>query len=73
MFLARKNETAIEVSESNAVASDAVSTMKNFPRTKSVRDTGLVKIVSIVPRSFSPAVKSIAGYIAPVSERMMTK
>ena len=45
--------------------SEAVSTIRNLPSTRSVRATGLQRIVSIVPRSFSPAVRSIAGYIAP--------
>ena len=55
------------------MAIEAVSTIRNFPNTRCVRDTGLQRIVSIVPRSFSPAVRSIAGYIAPVRHNRMTK
>ena len=63
----------MESTDSVAVASEAVSTTKNFPSTRCVRSIGLDKIVSIVPRSFSPAVKSIAGYIAPVMHIKITR
>ena len=53
--------------------SEPVSTIRNFPITMSTRATGLQSSVSIVPRSFSPAVKSIAGYIAPLKHRMMMR
>src|SRR5271157_5636864 len=72
-FCAHRNEIDIELTERMAVAREAVTTIKNLPRTRSVLDTGLQRIVSIVPRSFSPAVRSIAGYIAPVRHRMMMK
>ncbi len=49
------------MSESTAVATEAVRTIRNFPRTRCVREIGLQRIVSIVPRSFSPAVRSMAG------------
>ena len=63
--------TASEPSESRAVASDAVNTVKNFPMASAPRETGLARMVSMVPRSFSPAVRSMAGYMAPVRQRMM--
>ena len=63
----------MEITESVAVASDAVSTTRNFPKTRCVRSMGLERMVSMVPRSFSPAVKSIAGYIAPVMHIRMTR
>ena len=56
-----------------AVESDAVSTIRNLPSTRLVREMGLQRIVSIVPRSFSPTVRSMAGYMVPVKDRMMTK
>ena len=40
---------------------EARSTARNFPTTISVRSAGLMSSVSIVPRSFSPAVMSMAG------------
>ena len=63
----------MDVIARTAVAIEAVSTIRNFPRTRCVRETGLQRIVSIVPRSFSPAVRSMAGYIAPVRHNRMTK
>ena len=65
IFIPPASVSAMDRIENTAAASDAVNTMKNFPSTKCSRDTGLHRIVSIVPRSFSPAVKSMAGYIAP--------
>ncbi len=50
---------------------EAVRTMRNLPSTMLMRLTGLQSSVSIVPRSFSPAVRSMAGYMAPVKQRMM--
>ena len=46
---------------SRAVAMLASMTVKNFPTTISTRLAGLMSRVSIVPRSFSPAHRSIAG------------
>ena len=63
----------IETSMNPIADSEPVSTMRNFPSTMSPRATGLHNSVSIVPRSFSPAVRSIAGYIAPVKQRMMIR
>jgi hypothetical protein len=58
--------TPIEIRASTIAPSEPVSTMRNLPSTISTREAGLHSSVSIVPRSFSPAVRSIAGYIAPV-------
>ena len=63
----------IESSRQAIAASDPVSTIRNLPSTRSTRATGLQSSVSIVPRSFSPAVRSIAGYIAPLKQRMMIR
>ena len=63
----------IEASESAIVAREPVSTIRNLPSTMLSRFTGLHSSASIVPRSFSPAVRSIAGYIAPVKHSMMIK
>ena len=63
----------IETRESTMVVTEAVITMKNFPSTMFTRRTGLHRSVSMVPRSFSPAVRSIAGYIAPVKHMMMMR
>src|SRR5260370_32494159 len=59
---AKKNDVPIEMTDKTAVKRDAVRTRKNLPRTRWVRSMGLVRMVSMVPRSFSPAVGSIAGY-----------
>jgi len=67
------NVAPMEIIESIALRSDAVSTIRNFPRTRCTRETGLHRIVSIVPRSFSPAVRSMAGYMAPIRHSTMTK
>ena len=48
-------------SDNSVVTSAAVSTIRHLPYTKCVRATGLQSSVSIVPRSFSPAVKSTEG------------
>ncbi len=66
------NDPPIEMTERMAVAKEAEKTSRNFPQTKSRREIGLERMVSMVPRSFSPAVRSMAGYIAPVMQRMMT-
>ncbi len=62
---------AIEIMEKTIVATEAVSTMRNFPNTMLIRPVGLHISVSMVPRSFSPAVRSMAGYMAPEKHRMM--
>ncbi|HBE73889.1 MAG TPA: hypothetical protein DDW31_07395 [candidate division Zixibacteria bacterium] len=41
-------------------------TVKNLPRNRSRLSTGAASMVSMVPRSFSPAVRSMAGYMAPI-------
>ena len=46
---------------SRAVVMLASITVRNLPSTISVRDAGLRSRVSIVPRSFSPAQRSIDG------------
>src|ERR1700676_1600915 len=66
------NDPPMEMTERMAVAKEAENTSRNFPQTRSSREIGLERMVSIVPRSFSPAVRSMAGYIAPVMQRMMT-
>src|SRR5690349_3781154 len=65
-------DAPIEVSDRAVVTMDTVMTIKNFPSTRSVSETGLDRIVSSVPRSFSPAVVSITGYIAPENEKIIT-
>src|ERR1700674_3035267 len=67
-----EKETAMEMTARVAVAKEAERTRPNLPKTRSVREMGLERMVSMVPRSFSPAVRSMAGYIAPVIQRMMT-
>ena len=67
------NVSAKDVSETSAVTMEAVNTIRNFPTTSSSRRTGLARIVSIVPRSFSPAVKSMAGASAPMKQRKMIR
>ena len=44
-----------------AVPRAAVKIKKNLPSTRWVREMGLERMVSMVPRSFSPAVRSMAG------------
>ena len=51
--------------DKSMVISEAVKTVRNFPVEMSRRETGVTSMVSKVPRSFSPAVKSMAGYVAP--------
>ena len=53
--------------------SEAVKHHEEFPQHQVVREIGLHRMVSIVPRSFSPTVRSMAGYMAPVRESRMTK
>src|SRR5260370_38033238 len=69
---AKKNDVPIEMTDKTAVKRDAVRTRKNLPRTRWVRSMGLVRMVSMVPRSFSPAGEAMAGYIAPVMQSRMT-
>jgi hypothetical protein len=65
--------TPMEISMKHMADSEPVRTMRNLPSTMSTRATGLHRSVSIVPRSFSPAVKSIAGYMAPLKQRIMIR
>src|ERR1700736_298223 len=44
--------------------------VRNLPQTISSRLAGLISRVSMVPRSFSPAQTSTAGYRAPASDHM---
>src|SRR5690606_20203846 len=64
---------ASAVTDNSAVPSEKVKTTKNFPNTNVTRETGLHNSVSIVPRSFSPAANSIAGYTAPVMQSTTSK
>jgi hypothetical protein len=50
-----------ETREKKTAEREPVRTIRNFPSTMSLRGAGLQRRVSIVPRSFSPAVMSIAG------------
>ena len=54
-------------------AIDVVNRVINLPNTSSVRVIGVSNNVSKVPRSFSPAPKSIAGYVAPTSTKGISK
>ena len=53
--------TTIESTFHTAVPNPIAATARNFPTTISDRSAGLMSSVSIVPRSFSPAVMSMAG------------
>ena len=50
---------------SRAVAALKTQMVRNLPQTISSRLAGLISSVSMVPRSFSPAQRSTAGYRAP--------
>ena len=52
---------------SMAAATAIVDTARNLAVISSILFTGSVRSVSRVPRSFSPAVVSMAGYNAPIS------
>ena len=52
---------AIETALAASVASVTVNTARNLPKTMSREPQGAIRSVSIVPRSFSPAMASIAG------------
>ena len=54
------------VMASTTVTTEAVKTARNFPVEMSSLETGVTKSVSKVPLSFSPAVRSMAGYMAPI-------
>jgi hypothetical protein len=47
------------------------TTTANLPRAICSRLAGDDSRVSKVPRSFSPAARSIAGYMLPVKQKMM--
>src|SRR5690242_19317841 len=55
---------------SNAVAALKTQMVRNLPQTISSRLAGLMSNVSMVPRSFSPAHRSTAGYSAPANDHM---
>ena len=55
---------------SRAVAALKTQMVRNLPQTISSRLAGLMSSVSIVPRSFSPAHRSTAGYSAPASDHI---
>ena len=56
-----------------AAESPKVITARNLPNTTSVRRTGATRSTSSVPRSFSPAVASMAVICPPVSVQMAMK
>ena len=51
----------IEITFATSVASVTAQTARNLPATMSIPAQGAIRSVSIVPRSFSPAIASIAG------------
>ena len=53
--------SAIDTALTRSVAKATVHTARNLPVTISPRAAGAIRRVSIVPRSFSPAIASIAG------------
>ncbi len=55
---------------SRAVPALKTQIVRNLPRTISSRAAGLMSSVSMVPRSFSPAHTSTAGYSAPASDHI---
>ena len=55
---------------SRAVPPLKTQMVRNLPRTISSRPAGLMSSVSMVPRSFSPAHRSTAGYRAPASDHI---
>ena len=52
---------AIETTLATSVARATAQTARNFPATMSIAAQGAMRSVSIVPRSFSPAIASMAG------------
>ena len=57
----RSTVSPIEAMLRSPVVSAMVATARNLPATTSTRAAGATKSVSRVPRSFSPAVRSMAG------------
>ena len=57
-------EEKINYAIKNNITIDEIETAKNFPTIISLLFIGNVKSVSNVPLSFSPAVVSVAGYVA---------
>ena len=53
--------SAIEIAFITSVASVTAKTARNLPNTMSPGRQGAMRSVSIVPRSFSPAMASMAG------------
>src|SRR5437879_11931024 len=60
-LLAIAKEMPIEVAESAGVVSAIVRTNSNLPRTRCELEIGVERIVYMVQRYFSPAVRSMAG------------
>ena len=58
------NATIANAKLINPVTIEEIDTAKNFPTIMSLLLIGNVKSVSNVPLSFSPAVVSVAGYVA---------
>ena len=52
---------AIDTALATSVASVTANTATNLPATMSNAEQGAISSVSIVPRSFSPAIASMAG------------
>ena len=63
----------IESTFKNAAPEATVAVARNLLNISSIFLTGSVSRVSKVPLSFSPAVTSIAGYMAPISTLAISK
>ena len=61
----KRSDTAvvrtIETTFATSVARATAQTARNFPATMSIAAQGAMRSVSMVPRSFSPAIASMAG------------
>ena len=68
---AMTKEVTMSIKLSSPVMIDEIETLRNFPNMISLLLIGKVKSVSSVPRSFSPAVASVAGYVAETVMAMM--
>lgn len=71
MPFATTKEVTMSIKLSSPVMIDEIETLRNFPSMISLLLIGKVKSVSSVPRSFSPAVASVAGYVAETVMAMM--
>ncbi len=69
-FIPNKLETLKLIIVRTDVMKLAVIAAKIFPKTISTLPAGAERSISIVRRSFSHAVISMAGYIAPMSMNM---